>query len=401
MRFLLKSSRQSRFLALIFLFIASDVMCDNYIIGAFSHRAPLTELGFLILMLSLQIIVSPIQAGISDLYGRRKSLIFSIFFSLLSLVFVFFYDIKLFSFIPMLILINLSKGILGNTIPISWAAVGDISGKNLRSSFALATAAYAVGYLVLVFFNKYLLDCVATFLLILLFVISLVVAIFCFFDLKDMKSQEIHRMHIKFPSYVCREIGLIIEDLKDKANQSLFLAYIFWEISIYVILILYADFMNSESAFIAVLMMVGFLLGISTFKFSEKISDRKMVRIGYVVCVASLLPYFVLVYFLEEVNIVLSICYFFHAVGNALLSPTIYCLVGRNKADHEKGKIYGLVESMDMIAFLVAVVFIMLYKYLQLNIAYLVLVSFLTALFSWIPYRRFEKLSEENFSIHP
>ncbi len=387
-----QDSKKNRFLSLIFLFIASDVMCDNYIIGAFNHRAPLTELGLLLLMLSLQIIVSPIQAGLSDLYGRRKSLLFSIFFSFLSLIFVFFYDIKIFSFIPMLVLINLSKGILGNTIPIAWAAVGDISGKKLRFSFALATAAYAVGYMTLVFFNKYLPNSLATFILIIIFSIIVFMCFNYFFDLKDMKTQEIHRLHIKFPSYVMREVGLIIKDLKDKPTQNLFLAYILWEISIYVILILYADFMNNESAFIEVLMMIGFLIGISTFKFTDTISDSKMIRWGYMVCVCSLLPYFIFFYFIQDISIVLAGCYFFHAVGNALLSPTIYCIVGENKADHEKGKIYGLVESTDTIAFLIAIIFIILYKWLNLHISYLVSLSFITALVSWIPYRRFEKL---------
>ncbi len=391
--------KNNKFLALIFLFIASDIMCDNYIIGAFNHSPPLIELLLLFIMLSLQIIISPIQAGTSDLYGRRKSLLFSILFSLLSLVFVFLFDMKLFSFIPMLILINISKGIFGNTIPISWAAVGDLSGKNLRLSFAFATAAYATGYIGLVFFNKYLPNSIATFILIILFSATLFMCFFYFFDLKDIKTKELHYLNPKFCPYIVREISLIIADLKDKAYQNLFTAYILWEISIYVILILYADFMNNNSAFIEVLMMIGFLLGVSTFSFSGHISDSKMIRIGYVICVASLLPYFFFVFLFQNINIVLAGCYFFHAIGNALLSPTIFCLVGRGKADHEKGKIYGLVESADTIAFLIAIIFIMFYKYLQLQIIYLVSVSLITALISWIPYRRFEKLRGINPSV--
>ncbi|MGC1879147.1 MAG: hypothetical protein WA347_01860 [Rhabdochlamydiaceae bacterium] len=81
-----KRSRQNKFLVLILLFIAFDVICDNYIAGSFSNESTIREFGVFVGLLFLQIIFSPIQAGVSDFYGRKISLIVSIFFSLLSLI---------------------------------------------------------------------------------------------------------------------------------------------------------------------------------------------------------------------------------------------------------------------------------------------------------------------------
>ena len=385
-------SKQNKFLSLILVFVAFDVLCDNYIVGSFSKSSPLVELCLFAALLILQIIISPIQAGISDLYGRKISLIISISFSLLSLIFVYLYDLHFLAYLPVLILIIVSKGIFGNTVPISWAAVGDMDGKNFRFSFALATSAYAVGYLILIFLNKFFADSVATLMLIILFVFVLLLCVRFFFDLKDIEIKEIPHLKVSFFDFVCNEILLIVRDIKNKSNQMLFLAWILWEISIYVILVLYADFINYESSFIEILMMVGYLVGTFLVKFLPKIDDSRMIRIGYKVSLASLVPYLILGYFFEKIDVVLAICYFFHAVGNALLSPTMFSIISNRGKVHERGKIYGLAESADTIAFFISVVVIIAYKHFELDIFFLVWFSFLTVFVSWIPYRQFEKI---------
>ncbi len=344
-------------------------------------------------MLILQIIISPIQAGVSDFYGRKISLIISLTFSLFSLIFVYLYDLRILSYLPVLILINLSKGVFGNTVPIAWAAVGDMKGRDFRFSFAKATAAYAVGYLVLIFLNKHLSETQATLLLIISFVFAIYLCIRYFFDLKDIKLDQIKNLKISFQKFIFKEILLIIKDVKNKPNQAIFTAWILLETSIYVILILYADFINYESSLVEILMMVGYLIGTYSVKYLSHIEDEKMIRIGYTISLISLIPYFVLVNFVTNIDVVLASCYFFHAIGNALLSPTMFSIISKTREAHERGKIYGLAESADTIAFLIAALFITMYKYFKLDVTLLVSVSFITVLISWIPYRKFEKLS--------
>lgn len=389
---LTKDSKQNRFLALILLFVAFDVLSENYIAGSFNTESPTREFFLFFGLLCLQIFISPIQAGISDLYGRKISLIISISFTLLSLIFSFIYHLQILAFLPVLILIYLSKGIFGNTVPISWAAVGDIEGKDLRFSFALATASYAIGYLVLIFLNKFLSDTHSTLILIISLCFVLFLCIKFFFDLKDIKFKDINHQKVPFFQTLYREIALITKDIKNTSNQYIFLAWILWEISIYAILVLYADFANYESSLIEILMMIGYLCGTYSMKFLTHIEDSRMIRIGYKISLASLVPYFALVYFVEHIHVVLAICYFFHAIGNALLSPTLFSIISKRRQAHERGKIYGLAESGDTLAFLVSVIAIMVYKFLDVNIFFLVTFSFITVLVSWIPYRQFEKI---------
>ncbi len=386
-----KHSKQNRFLALILLFVAFDVLCDNYLAGSFSNETPIRQFFLIGGLLILQILISPLQAGISDFYGRKLSLIVSLSFSLFSLIFVCLYDLHILAFLPVLILINLTKGVFGNTVPIAWAAVGDMEGRDFRFSFAKATAAYAVGYLVLIFLNKTFSNAYATLLLIFAFVFALFLCIRFFFDLKDIKLQKIKQKNISFPKYILSEIALIHKDVSDRANQYIFLAWILWEISIYAILVLYADFVNYESSLVEILMMIGYLCGTYSIKFLSHIEDSRMIRIGYKISLASLVPYFLLVPFVNNMNAVLAACYFFHAIGNALLSPTLFSIISKRRKAHERGKIYGLAESADTIAFLIAAVAIVVYKYYKMDVFFLVCFSFTTACISWIPYRNFEK----------
>jgi MFS family permease len=393
-----KRSTQNRFLALILLFVAFDVLCDNYLAGSFSSETPIRQFFLIGGLLVLQILISPLQAGISDFYGRKLSLIVSLSFSLFSLIFVYLYDLRILAFFPVLILINLSKGVFGNTVPIAWAAVGDMEGRDFRFSFAKATAAYAVGYLVLIFLNKTFSNAYATLLLIIGFVFALFLCVRFFFDLKDIKLQKFKQMNISFPKYILNEIALIHKDVINRTNQHIFLAWILWEISIYAILVLYADFLNYESSLVEILMMIGYLCGTYSIKFLSHIEDSRLIRIGYKISLASLVPYFLLVHFVTNINAVLATCYFFHAVGNALLSPTLFSIISKRRKEHERGKIYGLAESADTIAFLIAAAAIVVYKYYKMDVFFLVCFSFVTACISWIPYRNFEKSVQNDLS---
>jgi hypothetical protein len=291
----------------------------------------------------------------------------------------------------MLILLILSKGIFGNTLPIAWASVGDMEVRNFRFSFALAIASYAIGYLVLIFLNKFLTKEIAALLLVLSFVFVLFFCIRFFNDLKDIRFRDIRRLETPFFEYFFTEISLIVKDIRNKSIQLFLIAWVLWSISIYTILLLYADFLSYESSVIVIIMMVGYLVGTLFMKFLSRIDDIRMIRIGYKLSVLSLIPYFVLILFFDHIYPVFLFCYFFHAIGNAFLSPTMFSIISKTRKEHTKGKLYGLIESADTIAFLISGIVILIYRHYNFDLFWLVSFSFLTVLIAWIPYRRFER----------
>lgn len=74
------------------------------------------------------------------------------------------------------------------------------------------------------------------------------------------------------------------------------------------------------------------------------------------------------------------------------MSASLFALMAKKTPPHECGKIYGLFDSIDTIAFLIASLFIIIYSYFELNLIYLILFSYLSVTISWVPYARFKKI---------
>lgn len=145
----------SKFLPILIFCIIANVVGNNSVLRVFNAQPPIVALILSISMLVLQILAAPIQAGFSDFYCRKKSLIVSLVFSFLSvIILIFFKSGHLLSFFS-LILVLLMMGIFGNTVPLAWAALADVQKKNLRFSLALTTGAYSVAYMILAISNFY------------------------------------------------------------------------------------------------------------------------------------------------------------------------------------------------------------------------------------------------------
>jgi predicted membrane channel-forming protein YqfA (hemolysin III family) len=118
-----------------------------------------------------------------------------------------------------------------------------------------------------------------------------------------------------------------------------------------------------------------------------------MINIGYCFSVLSLLPFILIFSFTREINYYLvSFCYFFHTLGNAFLCSTFFAIISKESKVHEQGRNYGIIESADTASFLISSIIVMIYKALNINLMYIILISVFTAAVSWIPYQRFEKL---------
>ncbi len=346
--------------------------------------------------LLLQTIAAPIQAAFSDLYCRKKSLLISLVLSLVSLAILYLYDQKVWFSLSTLLLIIFLKCSFGNTTPLAWAAVADTQNKNFRFSFGLSTSAYAIAYLLLILSNKALTSDQSILSSLFVFAALVLLCLFLFKDIRDEVpsfQKEKTKRKPNISSAIKNEISLIFKDLRKGYIKKSLLSFLLWEISLYVILLLYVDFDVATFSFTAVAISCGYLFGIAILKIFPRITDKKMIVFGYNFSSISLLPIFIIVPFISEGHpTLLALCYFFHALGNALLCSTIFALLSKVTPIHEQGRLYGLIASADTIAFLIASLAIILYNHFQLHFLYIVIFSFLTVSISWFPYKRFEKI---------
>ncbi|MDN3504492.1 MAG: hypothetical protein P0S95_02815 [Rhabdochlamydiaceae bacterium] len=163
----------------------------------------------------------------------------------------------------------------------------------------------------------------------------------------------------------------------------------------YSILISQIDLRRESTAigYVPVMMMIGYIVGVLILRLKRviPIPDEIIFKWGYFISFFSLFPYFLGCFFFENIGVLLGLCYFLHAIGNSFLSPALLTMLSKEKPHHEQGKILGLVESFDSIAFLFSVGVVMVFNYLQFPIVVLVLFSFVSFAISLVYYSRFQK----------
>lgn len=396
-----KSIRLNRYLPLLLSFIFIDETCDNYLLNAVSNHSNLIEFILYAIFLLTSIVASPIQAGYSDFYCRKKSLIISLSCSLISsvLIFLSFQNVSMpFLFIFLALLL---KAGLGNTLPLSWAAIADTQTKNFRFSLGLSTSAMAFGYLMLIaiktFFENH-----STFVIVILFLTLIYFCVYFFKDIRDKKELPSYENSMKnsihkfsFLASIKNEISLIVNNfLKDSRTRKALTAFFFWEVSFYSALIADIDMKIKGFNDLSLSMLIGYLIGVAYLKFSNK-SDEQMIKIGYVISIASLAPILVLNY-VFDIRILMLCAYFIYSLAAAFLAPSLFSILSGERKPHEQGKIYGLIDSTDTIAFLIASIYLIIYNSLQLSQIFLVIFSLTAFLISLIPYAKFKKIKSKD-----
>ncbi|OGN56769.1 MAG: hypothetical protein A3D96_07120 [Chlamydiae bacterium RIFCSPHIGHO2_12_FULL_44_59] len=394
-------TKRSRFstLLIVSFFIYADIICENILVIVNDQQSRIIATTFLFGFLALQVFFSSIQSGLSDFLGRKKSLILSFSVSLFCLLCAFLYTHYYFLSGLFLIFSLAGKALWGNTIPISFAAIADTQGKNYRKSFALASSTYSLAFTTLILIHLFSSNNVLYISIssIILF-ISLFLCIHTFQDSSDKSahlpyytarthySESSQHIFSKFWRLGTREIGLLMQELRRPLTKYGLAAYLFWEISMYSIIISQIDLNPGPSQNITLAMMIGYLMGICILQIRpcHKIRDRHMIVIGYCFSFFSLLPYFFLAPFIHSELWLIGICYALHAIGNAFLSPTLLSILAKRRSTHDQGKILGLVESADTTAFLVASIFVMIYTDYQWSVSALVVFSLISFSISWI-----------------
>ncbi|MCH9617236.1 MAG: hypothetical protein SP4CHLAM5_11170 [Chlamydiia bacterium] len=400
-------------LLIISAFIFADIVCENFIVIVNDQQSHTISTMFLFGFLLIQILFSPIQAGFSD-FGRKKALIISNTISLLSLIFIYLFLESNLIFLSLLLIAISLKGFWGNTLAIAWGAIGDTQDKNYRSSFALGTGVYATAYLILIGLRQFTISNSLLFIATSsIIIISLLLSIFIFKDPEDKtvaKEPEIEdtkksvtgiRKHLKVFSIILKEEkDKIFLEIKDKRARQALIAYLLWEISMYSILISQIDLNKGDTSnnLMPTLMMFGYLIGVFILrrKWFFRFHDSRVIKWGYYVSFFSLIPYFILFPFIKNLNIILGICYCLHALGNALLSPTLLTIVSKEREHHEQGKMLGLVESADTMAFMIAYAFDNLFMAFNLPLIYLIGFSFLSFTLSLPYYKRFKETAPQS-----
>lgn len=395
------------YVPLLLIFILGDELCNNFIFNTFDERPYFQTLLLYPAMLIVQIICAPIQSSFSDFYSRKRTIALSLSFSLLALILAFLYEQKTIFSITTIIFIILAKGGFGNTLPLSWAGIGDAKTKNHRFSFGLSTAAIALGYLTLILLERFFGKNKTNLILILYFTLLVYLCIKYFLDIRDVKRKKEHRDElinggltidkndneiIHSFKVIFGEIALIARELKLERTRKALATFLLWEISLYSIHMLDVDLQIKQFTNLTATMVYGYLVGVVILKFLNKIEDEKMIKIGYSICILSVVPFFLLFYFFEHPHLLMLPCYFFYNLGTVFLAPSLFSILSKERKAHEQGKIYGLLESTDTIAFLLATIVAMTYNISKLNPVFIVSFSFLIFVASWFPYGKFKQL---------
>lgn len=386
------------YLPLLLSFILIDEVSNNYIYNVFSTYSGIKVFLLYSSFLLVQIIGSPIQAGYSDFYCRKKSLIISLSSSFLSIILTVLSIINSYFALPLLALVILTKGGLGNNLPLSWAGIADTQTRNFRFSLGLSTAAMALGYFILVLISDFFNGMQAAFIMSIIFIILIYSCIKKFKDIRDMQTKDIFNersIRISFLGAIVMEIKLLINNfLKIRRTRKALLAFMLWEISFYTALIVDADLQIKDFKNLSISILIGYLFGVLILKFSSRKSDHEMIKIGYILSIISLIPIFLLSPFITT-KILMMPCYFVYSLAAAFLAPSLFSILSKERAIHEQGKIYGLIDSTDTVAFLIATLSVMLYNFLKVEPIYLFSFSLLMFIVSWVPYAEFKKTKSE------
>lgn len=383
----------------------SDIICENFLVIVNNKQSHLFSTLVLFGLLTLQIIFSPLQSGFSDFFGRKRSLVISLIVSFLAIVLAFFY-MNTIGLGLILIMSNLIKGLWGNTIPISFAAIADTQKEDYRGSFALASGIYAIAFVTFILVNHFSFsENILAYIVGSTVLISIFSCITLFKDVEDKTAHLPYRknQHLKkgFLAQILfvskKEISLIVKEMSQPLTRKALVSYLLWETSMYSILISEVDLFRGKSHNFALFMMIGYLIGVIFLKLKwvKDIEDRKILRIGYLISFFSLFPYFILYYFFGDNNAILGVSYFFHALGNAFLSPTVITILVKGRSSHDQGKLLGLVESSDTVSFLVSTCIVMILVLFNIPIFYLILISFVFFSVSWVFYRDLVAESEK------
>lgn len=312
--------------------------------GAGLKTQHVSRINLFVLFLSLQVIFAPLQAGLSDFYCRKKSIIFCLVCITTSVCISSFYTYR----VDLLLLAALLFGIAGNLIPISRAGLLDLifPHHNFRFYIGLSTVAIALGYCFSAILFRILPSYVILILIILGLLIGIFIAHFYFIDIKDS-----HPDIAKGAFSLSQEIYALWNDFLRKPIFLLaLLTYFFLEVSFYEMFFDYTATTPESFLSSVILMCLGYIAGAFTIKTSKR-SDETWIKRG-LFCSFSALVFFTCIPIDRFLFLRLTFFVLF-SIGYGLFTPCLFSLISKQEASHSQGKIYGLVDSFSAGALLI------------------------------------------------
>lgn len=379
---------------LLLYFVLLDEAADTFLTSVSSkilsdeHKP--YESRIVYLLLGLQIIFSPLQAGFSDFYLRKKSIIVSLSATLLSVILL---KISTNYGIFFLVCAVILKGVLGNTLPIAWAGLAENTrGRNIRFALALSICFLAIGSWGSLLVLPYLAAELFFWLVVILLAIGLGSAIYPFKDPED--APKPHFLETISPiQMLVNECTGIYHISKKPLNFFTLLSFLFSEISFYQILFRVEVF-NNYHCFIRVPLAIGigYTVGTIALKFI-KAKDRFVSLSGLALSITAILIVNILFSTGHENQFMFTTLFACYSFGYALFTPSLFSLITPREHAHLQGKIYGILESTDSLASLITFLIVFLTQRLTCNLVVAISTAtiLISAFFFYFVFKRAPK----------
>lgn len=220
---------------------------------------------------------------------------------------------------------------------------------------------------------------------------SILLSVLILKDVRDKKSyRDVKGKKRKFRDLIYSEFGSLWQELCCRTTRLGLLAYFLWATSQYVILVLFTNFQIKYTSTV-IMMMCGYLIGVAILGFCKHIQDEKIIRMGFLLTIASFISFFTVDFFVVDNTAIISISSFFYTMGNAFLSPSMLSLFSKERAVHNQGKGFGLIVSADSSGFLAGSIIVIILNHLSVKLEYVFLISFISFSMSWFPYIEYER----------
>lgn len=354
---------------LLLYFVLLDEASDTFLINIsskiFSSEHKPYENWTVYILLGLQIIFSPLQAGFSDFYLRKKSIIISLSATFISVILL---KISMNYSPAVLFCAIILKGVFGNTLPIAWAGIADITrSRNIRFALALSICFLAIGSWGSLLALPYLTTKSFFYLIVVLLSIGIISTIYPFKDFEDTPKPDFlkHKSPLRM---LVNECTSIYDLSKKPLNFFTLLAFLFSEISFYQILFRIEVFTNYHCFIhIPLAIGIGYTVGTITLKFI-KAQDRFVCLSGLILSVISIFTINILFLTKIENQFTFTTFFAFYSFGYALFTPSLFSLITPREHPHLQGKIYGMIESTDSLASLLAFLIVFLSREIPCNL---------------------------------
>jgi len=340
-------------LIIIFMTVFIDLVGFGIVIPALPYyvesetfRATPFEIGILFASYSLmQFVFSPVLGSLSDKYGRRPVLFFSIIGSAIGYLFIGFAFALWMVFVGRIV-----AGITGGNISTAQAYIADVTTKENRAKgMGLFGAMFGLGFIFGPAIGGILSRYGISVPFLFAAVLSAVNAVLVYFFLPE----SVHKEPYQTPDERKNRIVELFESLKDAQFGTLNAMYFFLVTSFSIMtyaFVLYTIERFGYTAeqngyifmFIGVIAVIfqGGLFGRLVGKFGE----NPLMIIGCLLMAASL---FAIPYISPEVGGLLGLLVVTAvlAIGNSMASPAITSLVSKISSDTEQGKSLGVMQS--------------------------------------------------------